>query len=58
MSLENNNLAFKNQAPKIELFKKVFRGRDDVVPQLWVSSNGSKKGYSPICENKNISNKC
>jgi hypothetical protein len=35
---------------KIELVKKTFQGRLDVVPKYWVSKNGS--GYSPMCANE------
>jgi hypothetical protein len=33
------------------LFKVVFRGREDVVPRFWQSSN-QRKGYAPICRNE------
>lgn len=32
---------------KISLFRKLFRGRDDVFPLLWVSSKTGRKGYLP-----------
>lgn len=36
---------------QINLFKKAFRGRTDVVAEYWINNNGSC-GYSPICSNK------
>jgi superfamily II DNA or RNA helicase len=36
---------------KIILFKRRFRGRDDVYPQRWESAKG-KSGYSPACGNE------
>ena len=37
---------------KILLFHQLFRGRGDVYPLLWVSSNTGRKGYSPACGNE------
>lgn len=36
---------------KITLFRRLFRGRDDVYPQRWESAKG-KSGYSPACGNE------
>jgi superfamily II DNA or RNA helicase len=36
---------------KIELFRRFFRGRDDVYPQRWESTKG-KAGYAPACGNE------
>lgn len=36
---------------KIELFRRLFRGRDDVYPQRWESTKG-KAGYAPACGNE------
>ena len=36
---------------KIALFRRLFRGRDDVYPQRWESAKG-KAGYSPACGNE------
>jgi hypothetical protein len=42
---------------KIELFRNLFRGRDDVYPVLWQARDG-RKGYSPACKkNKAYCNK-
>lgn len=36
---------------KIALFRRLFRGRDDVYPQRWESAKGTS-GYSPACGNE------
>jgi len=36
---------------KIEIFRNLFRGRDDVYPVLWQARDG-RKGYSPACKNE------
>ena len=36
---------------KIELFRNLFRGREDVYPVLWQAKDG-RKGYSPACKNE------
>jgi len=36
---------------KIALFRRLFRGREDVYPQRWESAKG-KTGYSPACGNE------
>lgn len=36
---------------KIEIFRSLFRGRDDVYAARWQSRNG-KSGYSPACSNE------
>ncbi len=36
---------------KINLFRILFKGREDVYPALWINSATGKKGYSPVCEN-------
>ena len=35
---------------KIALFRRLFRGREDVYPQRWESAKGTS-GYSPACGN-------
>ena len=35
---------------KITLFRRLFRGREDVYPQRWASAKGAS-GYSPACGN-------
>jgi superfamily II DNA or RNA helicase len=36
---------------KIALFRRLFRGREDVYPQRWESAKGTS-GYSPACANE------
>jgi superfamily II DNA or RNA helicase len=36
---------------KIQLFRRLFRGRDDIYPVRWINKAG-KPGYSPLCANK------
>lgn len=36
---------------KIALFRRLFRGREDVYPQRWESAKGTS-GYAPTCGNK------
>ncbi|MBS3779385.1 MAG: restriction endonuclease subunit R, partial [Desulfovermiculus sp.] len=36
---------------KIALFRKLFRGREDVYPKLWENQNGNS-GYTPACANE------
>lgn len=36
---------------KIALFRRLFRGREDVYPQRWESTRGAS-GYSPACGNE------
>jgi superfamily II DNA or RNA helicase len=43
---------------KISLFRKLFRGRDDVFPLLWVSPKTGRKGYSPACGNEWVRGVC
>ena len=42
---------------KIQLFRSLFRGREDVYPIRWESKNG-KSGYSPACDNEWINGLC
>jgi len=41
----------RRSADKIALFRKLFRGRDDIYPQRWESAKG-KSGYTPKCDNE------
>jgi len=50
-----NNLT---PAEKINLFRSYFKGRNDVFAKLWLSKKTNKKGYSPVCKNEWIKNKC
>ena len=37
---------------KIALFRSLFRGRDDVYAQFWISERTGKQGYSPACQER------
>lgn len=37
---------------KVRLFRRLFRGRDDVYPVRWESQQSGKAGYSPVCANE------
>jgi len=39
-------------ADKVALFRRLFRGRDDVFPIRWESRTTGKSGYSPACANE------
>lgn len=37
---------------KIELFRNIFKGRQDIVPRFWKSKDGQRAGYTPLCHNE------
>jgi superfamily II DNA or RNA helicase len=37
---------------KVAIFRRLFRGRDDVYPVRWESKASGKSGYSPACANE------
>jgi len=37
---------------KVALFRRLFRGRDDVYPVRWESKTSGKSGYTPACANE------
>lgn len=37
---------------KVDLFRRLFKGRTDVLPVRWENSKTSKAGYSPACANE------
>jgi len=37
---------------KIALFRRLFRGRNDVYPTRWVNKDGTRSGYTPACGNE------
>ena len=43
---------------KIDLFKSLFSGRQDVFALRWFNAKSNKSGYSPVCGNKWASGKC
>ncbi|MBI2963888.1 MAG: hypothetical protein HYY35_09055 [Deltaproteobacteria bacterium] len=36
-------------AEKVWLFRRLFHGRGDVFPRLWVNERNGTKGYAPAC---------
>lgn len=40
------------QEEKIQLFRSLFRGRDDVFPRRFENSKTGKSGYAPVCRNE------
>ena len=60
LSSDNENLVSRVSSPqeKINLFKSLFVGRQDVFALRWQNSKSGKSGYSPVCENKWVSGKC
>jgi superfamily II DNA or RNA helicase len=43
---------------KVNLFRDLFNGRDDVYPKRWENSKTGKSGYSPVCSNEWMPNVC
>jgi hypothetical protein len=39
---------------KIALFRKLFRGREDVYPKFWLNEKRGKSGYSPACGDERL----
>jgi len=37
---------------KVALFRRLFRGRDDVDALRWQSNNSGRSGYAPACANE------
>jgi hypothetical protein len=42
----------RSPGEKVRLFRRLFRGRDDVYPTRYVSKKTGKPGYAPACSNK------
>lgn len=45
-------------AEKVEIFRRLFRGRADVYPVRWESKTSGKAGYSPACANEWLAGLC
>jgi len=45
-------------AAKINLFRSLFRGREDVFPRRWENARTGKAGYAPACRNEWIRGIC
>lgn len=57
----NGNAPVTNQSPeadKISLFRKIFKGREDVYPRRFESRKTGKAGYQPACRNEWIRGVC
>lgn len=37
---------------KVNLFRSIFKGREDVFARRWYSKTSGKAGYRPVCENE------
>jgi len=47
-----------SEEAKINFFRSLFRGREDVYPKRFVSLKTGKKGYQPVCRNEWVSGIC
>jgi len=47
-----------SEADKIELFKTLFSGREDVFPRRFESAKSGKSGYQPECKNQWVRGLC
>ncbi len=45
-------------AAKINLFRSLFRGREEVFPGRWENSKTAKAGYAPACRNEWVRGVC
>lgn len=45
-------------AAKIALFRRLFRGREDVLPRRWENPRTGKSGYAPMCRNEWVRGVC
>jgi len=43
---------------KIQLFRQLFRGREDVYAKQWGNNKTGKKGYSPVCTKEWVRGVC
>ena len=37
---------------KVDLFRSLFKGREDVFARRWYSKASGKGGYQPVCQNE------
>jgi superfamily II DNA or RNA helicase len=45
-------------AAKIALFRRLFRGREDVLPRRWENPRTGKSGYAPMCRHEWVRGVC
>ena len=43
---------YSSAKEKIDLFRSLFKGREDVFARRWQSASTDKSGYQPVCENE------
>ena len=43
---------YSSSKERIELFRSLFKGREDVFARRWQSTTSGKSGYQPVCENE------
>ena len=43
---------YSSSAEKVDLFRSLFKGRQDVFARRWQSASTGKSGYQPVCENE------
>ena len=43
---------YSSSEEKINLFRSLFKGREDVFARRWYSKTTDKSGYQPVCENE------
>jgi len=50
--MKNENTGVLTNQQKIEIFKNLFRGREDIFAVRWQKADGSASGYTPVCLNE------
>ena len=50
--------SLSSQETKVALFRRLFRGREDVYARRFESLKTGKKGYQPVCRNEWVSGIC
>ena len=45
-------------AEKVDLFRSLFRGREDIYPKLWENAKTGRTGYAPACANEWVRGVC
>ena len=60
LSTDNQKYVTRISSPqkKINLYKSLFVGREDVFALRWQNTKTGKSGYSPVCGNKWLQGKC
>ncbi|KMZ11294.1 putative helicase [Candidatus Burkholderia humilis] len=51
-AMRNTGAPVLSPEQKVQLFRRLFRGRTDVYPLCWESRNSGKSGYAPACANE------